>query len=369
VAGSFCGGDDRFAGRASQARPTAPRHALDELANSNVWPTVPSRLTHTSKPLTDFHFPRSRRPGAYPGKVKRTLAPVATIILAMISIQSGAVLAKQLFPIVGAAGATTLRLLFAAIILLLVWRPFGANRSHWIGPAQRRSVLLYGASLAGMNLLFYLSIDRIPLGLAVAFEFCGPLILALARSKRALDFVWVVAAVAGLVLLLPLGRPEHLDLIGVALALGAGVCWALYIVFGQAAGGAMHGGVAVTLGMSVAALFVLPVGVVAAGASLLTWEAARFAIAIAILSSALPYTLEMYSLQRMPSHVFSVLMSIEPAIAALSGLLFLRERLAVPQWAGIGLIMFASIGATLFAKKADPLGPSLYTEDYSWPPS
>jgi inner membrane transporter RhtA len=182
--------------------------------------------------------------------VKRILAPIATILIAMVSIQSGAALAKQLFPLVGAAGASALRLVFAAAILLLVWKPFGGNRADPVGPAVRRAVMFYGVSLGTMNLLFYFALERIPLGLAVAFEFCGPLTIALIRSRRTLDVLWVVCAVSGLALLLPMGNPARLDPVGVAFALGAGVCWALYIVFGQAAGAAMHGGVAVALGMS-----------------------------------------------------------------------------------------------------------------------
>ena len=279
--------------------------------------------------------------------MKRTLAPVATILAAMVSIQSGAALAKRIFPLVGAAGASALRLVFAAAILLLVWKPFGRNRMDSVGPAVRRAVVFYGVSLGSMNLLFYFALERIPLGLAVAFEFCGPLTIALIRSRRALDVLWVVCAVSGLALLLPLGNTARLDPIGVAFALAAGVCWALYIVFGQAAGAAMHGGTAVALGMSIAAVIVVPVGVISAGRSLLSWDAVRAAIGIAVLSSALPYSLEMYALKRMPAQVFGVLMSIEPAIGALSGLVFLSERLSSLQWVGIGLIMMASTGSVL----------------------
>jgi inner membrane transporter RhtA len=285
--------------------------------------------------------------------VKRIVAPVAMILIAMVSIQSGAALAKNLFPVVGTAGASAMRLIFAAMILLLVWRPFAKARTDSV-PAERRALLLYGASLGTMNLLFYVALERVPLGLAVAFEFCGPLAVALLRSRRALDFLWVVCAVSGLALLLPIGTPARLDPIGVAFALGAGVCWALYIVFGQSVGATMHGGVAVALGMSIAAAVALPVGIISAGRNLLSWEAARTAVAVAILSSALPYSLEMYALKRIPAHTFGVLMSIEPAIGALSGLIFLSEQLASLQWTGIGLIMLASIGCTLTGRETEP---------------
>ena len=290
--------------------------------------------------------------------MKRTLAPIATIVVAMISIQSGAALAKHLFPLVGAAGATALRLFFAATILLLVWRPFSKVRMGSMTGADQRAVLIsvltYGASLGTMNLMFYLALERIPLGLAVALEFCGPLTLALLRSRRALDFLWVACAVSGLALLLPIGTPGNLDLIGVAFGLGAGVCWALYIVFGQSVGAAMHSGAGVALGMVVAAMVVLPVGVVSGGQSLLSWEAAGMAVGVAILSSALPYSLEMYALKRIPAHTFAVLMSIEPAIGALSGLVFLSEVLGVLQWTGIGFIMVASIGSAGMGRKTEP---------------
>ena len=286
--------------------------------------------------------------------MKETLASLATILVAMISVQSGAALAKQLFPLVGAAGASALRLFFASGILLLVWRPFGRNRTNSISRAERRAVVLYGASLGSMNLLFYFALERIPLGLAVAFEFCGPLTIALIRSRRSLDVLWVACAVSGLALLLPIENTARLDPLGVAFALGAGVCWALYIVAGQAAGAAMHGGVAVALGMAIAAIVVLPIGVISAGRRLLSWEAARAGIGIAILSSALPYSLEMYALKRIPAQVFGVLMSIEPAIGAISGLMFLQEKLISLQWMGIGLIMAASIGSTLIGRKTQP---------------
>ncbi len=275
----------------------------------------------------------------------------------MVSIQSGAALAKQLFPLVGAAGASTLRLIFAATILLIVWRPF--RPSVFPAPSQRQAVLLYGLSLGAMNLLFYIALERIPLGLAVAFEFCGPLTIALFQSRRALDFLWVIFAVFGLALLLPIGTTTSLDPVGVAFALGAGVCWALYIIFGQSAGSETHGGVAVALGMSIAALVVLPVGVIANGSALLSWEAIRASLAVAILSSALPYTLEMYALKRLPVHTFGVLMSIEPAIGALSGLMFLSERLGPRQWTGIALIMAASIGCALVGRKKEPISDLL----------
>lgn len=269
------------------------------------------------------------------------LAPIALLVVAMVSIQSGASLAKSLFPLVGAEGTTALRLVLGAIILSLVMQPWRAR----LNLAAYRSLLAYGLALGGMNLLFYMSLQSIPLGVAVALEFTGPLGLALLSSRRLLDFVWIALAVLGLWLLLPGGLAQtQLDPLGMALALGAGLCWALYIIFGQKAGAA-HGRQTVALGTWVAALLVLPVGLWQAGTSLFSVDLLPIALGVAVLSSALPYSLEMVALTRLPARTFSILMSLEPAIAALSGLLFLSEKLSWNQWLAIGAIILASAGA------------------------
>lgn len=269
------------------------------------------------------------------------LAPIALLVVAMVSIQSGASLAKSLFPLVGAEGTTALRLVLGAIILSLVMQPWRAR----LNLAAYRSLLGYGLALGGMNLLFYMSLQSIPLGVAVALEFTGPLGLALLSSRRLLDFVWIALAVLGLWLLLPGGLAQtRLDPLGMALALGAGLCWALYIIFGQKAGAA-HGRQTVALGTWVAALLVLPVGLWQAGTSLFSVDLLPIALGVAVLSSALPYSLEMVALTRLPARTFSILMSLEPAIAALSGLLFLSEKLSWNQWLAIGAIILASAGA------------------------
>ncbi|MBC9250555.1 transporter [Pseudomonas alcaligenes] len=279
------------------------------------------------------------------------LVPIALLLVAMISIQSGASLAKGLFPLIGAEGTTALRLSLGALILCLVMRPWRsrANLAAW------PSLLGYGLSLGSMNLLFYLSLKSIPLGIAVALEFTGPLVLALLSSRRLLDFVWIALAVFGLWLLLPdTSANDHLDPLGMALALGAGVCWALYIIFGQKAG-AEHGAQTVAFGTVVAALLVFPIGLWQNGAALFSVDLLPVALGVAVLSSALPYSLEMIALTRLPARTFSVLMSMEPAIAALSGLLFLGERLGAGQWLAIGAIIAASAGVALTIKpKVDP---------------
>ena len=214
---------------------------------------------------------------------------------------------------------------------------------------------MYGLSLGGMNLLFYLALAHIPLGIAVAFEFCGPLAVALFASRRAVDFLWVACAVGGLLLLLPLGvTATALDLWGVAFALAAGACWALYIIFGRRVGASVHGGTATALGMCVAALVVLPFGVVHSGLALLSWDVLPTGFGVAILSSAFPYSLEMIALKKLSAHTFGVLMSMEPAVAAISGLLFLSEKLSSVQWVALGLIILASAGSAASVRTPEP---------------
>lgn len=192
-----------------------------------------------------------------------------------------------------------------------------------------------------------MSLQTVPLGIAVALEFTGPLAVAIYASRRAIDFVWIALAITGLLLLIPVDESTHgIDLLGAGYALGAGVCWALYILFGQKAG-ADNGVQTAALGVIIAALFIAPIGIVHAGATLLTPSLIPVAIGVAVLSTALPYTLEMVALTRMPTRTFGTLMSIEPAFGALSGLLFLNEVLSFVQWMAILCIIMASVGATL----------------------
>jgi inner membrane transporter RhtA len=278
-----------------------------------------------------------------PRSLASTLLPVGLLLIAMASIQSGASLAKSMFPIVGAQGTTTLRLVFASVIMLLLLRPWRATFTT----RSLRTVIVYGMALGGMNLLFYMSLRSVPLGIAVALEFTGPLAVAIYASRRAIDFLWIGLAVIGLLLLIPMGGASAgIDLIGAGYALGAGVCWAVYILFGQKAG-ADNGVQTAALGVMIAALFVAPIGIVHAGAALLTPSLIPIAIGVAILSTAVPYTLEMVALTRMPARTFGTLMSIEPAVGALSGLLFLHEYLSLAQWLAIACIILASVGATM----------------------
>lgn len=272
-----------------------------------------------------------------------TLFPVALLIIAMASIQSGASLAKSMFPVVGAQGTTTLRLIFASVIMLLILRPWRAT----LTAKSLTTVVIYGIALGGMNLLFYMSLRSVPLGIAVALEFTGPLAVAIFASRRAIDFLWIGLAITGLLLLIPnASSSASIDLVGSLYALGAGVCWALYILFGQKAG-ADNGVQTAALGVMIAALVVAPVGIAHAGADLLNPALIPVALGVAVLSTALPYSLEMVALTRIPARTFGTLMSIEPAFGALSGLLFLGEYLSLAQWLAIACIISASIGATL----------------------
>ncbi|VUD72363.1 Threonine/homoserine exporter RhtA [Methylobacterium symbioticum] len=284
------------------------------------------------------------------------LLPVAALVTGMVSLQTGAAFAKSLFPLVGAAGVSALRVGFSALILLAVWRPW--RRSLHAGEAGW--ILLYGAALGLMNLLFYMALRTIPLGPAVAIEFAGPLAVALAASRRPMDFLWIGLAVLGLWLLLPLGSASGglgaLDPVGVAYVLGAALAWALYILFGQRAGRA-HGGQAVSLGMATAALVVAPFGLAEAGTGLFAPAVLASGLAVAVASSALPYSLEMFALRRLDRQSFGVLMSLEPAIASFAALIVLGEHLTAVQELAIACIIVASAGITVGSRRRARVGP------------
>lgn len=269
--------------------------------------------------------------------------PVAVILIAMLSIQSGASLAKSLFPLVGAPGVTALRIVLGTAILVVIFKPWRLRFKK----EQRFPLLFYGLSLGAMNYMFYLSIQTIPLGIAVALEFTGPLAVALFSSRRPVDFIWVVLAVLGLWFLLPLGQNvSEIDLTGAALALGAGACWAVYILTGQRAG-EEHGPATVALGSVIAAIVFVPIGMAQATESIWQWSVMPIGLAVAILSTALPYSLEMIALTRLPTRIFGTLMSMEPALAAISGMVFLGETLTFTQTLALCAIIAASMGSTL----------------------
>ncbi|MET3664432.1 DMT family transporter [Caulobacter sp. 1776] len=271
------------------------------------------------------------------------LLPYAALLGAIVSLCVGTSFAKSLFPLVGAQGVTAYRVFFAALILLLIWRPW----RHPIVRADLGKVALYGAIVGLMNLVFYMALRTIPLGLAIAIEFVGPLVLAAASSRKLIHFVWIGLAVLGLGLLLPIDpSAARLDPVGVGFAGAAAVCWALYIILGKRMGH-LHAGRSVALGMTTAALIVTPVGLVAAGASLFQPKLIALGLVVAVLSSAIPYSLEMIALRGIPKRSFGVMLSVEPAIGALAGLVILHERLVATQWLAIGAIVAASVGTIL----------------------
>ncbi|MDO7854288.1 EamA family transporter [Hymenobacter convexus] len=267
---------------------------------------------------------------------------VPAVLLSIVSVQGGAAIAKGLFPVLGAAGTTSLRIGLSALVLLAVTRP----RLGQLRPAQWRAVVPYGLALGAMNFLFYCALARIPLGLAVTLEFVGPLGLALAGSRRWTDAVWALLAAAGIALIAPWGG-TGLDLPGMALALAAGGCWAVYIVLGRRTAAVLPGPVAVAVGMLFAALPVLPFGVASGSLLALTPHLLLLGGLLALFSSVLPFSLEMQAMKTLPTRTFSILMSLEPVAAALSGWLLLGEQLTVGQWLAVAFIVVASVGATL----------------------
>ncbi len=269
------------------------------------------------------------------------LLPVACLAIAMVSIQFGATLAERLFPLIGAQGTTGLRLAFASVTLGAILQPWRSAVPRGAWPA----LLGYGSSLAAMNFCFYMALRTVPLGVAVATEFSGPLLLAVLGSRRWLDFAWVGLAVLGLGLLSPpLRSHEALDPLGMAFALGAGGFWALYILFGQRSGGVL-GTQATALGTMIAASLVLPVGIAHSGTALLRPSTLFMAAGVGLFSSALPYSLEMVALTRMSARVYGTMTSVEPAIGALMGLMLLGQTLSGSQWLGIGVVVLAAVGA------------------------
>lgn len=271
------------------------------------------------------------------------LLPVAVLLIAMLSLQGGASLAKSLFPAVGATGITALRLGFGTLILCIIFKPWRLRFSR----EQRLPLLMYGLALGTMNFTFYLAIRTVPLGVAVGLEFTGPLALALFGSRRPLDFVWVVLAVIGLWFLLPFGTGmTAIDPVGAALAVTAGACWAIYILAGQRAG-AEHGPATVAIGSLIASVIFVPLGLTFAESGIWNWAVMPIALLVALLSSAIPYSLEMVALTRLPARIFGTLMSLEPAMAAFSGMLFLGETLSALQWLALLAIIIASAGSTL----------------------
>jgi inner membrane transporter RhtA len=272
--------------------------------------------------------------------------PYAALLTAILTFCLGTSFAKSLFPLVGAQGTTAYRVGFAALILVAVMRP-------WRKPLNRRDLLRivpYGVALGSMNLCFYLALRTTPLGLAIAIEFLGPLTVSLLYSRRPIHFVMVGLAVAGLLLLLPWRPTDHaLDITGILFALAAAFCWALYIVLGKRTAH-LPSGQTVALGMVAAAIVVVPIGIHQAGAILLTPGWIVMGLAAALLSSAIPYSLEMVALKAIPANSLGVLLSIEPAVGAIIGATVLGESLTSLQSFAVALVVGASMGMVLTSR-------------------
>ena len=275
--------------------------------------------------------------------------PTALVLAAVASVQIGGSIAKGLFDDVGPGGAVLLRVAFAAVVLAALWRPAvkGLERGDaWL-------VVAFGVALAGMNFAFYSALERIPLGVAVTFEFVGPLGVAVALSRRAIDAVWVALAAAGILLLSdPVGGDT--DAAGVGLALLAGAFWAAYILLSARVGRRLPGGAGLALALCVSTVALLPFGIAQGGAELLDPGVLAVGAAVAMLSSAIPYSLELEALRRLSARVFGVLMSLEPAMAALAGYVVLEEVLGAAELAGIALVVAASAGAARSSEEAPP---------------
>jgi inner membrane transporter RhtA len=269
------------------------------------------------------------------------------VVAGVSSVQLGAAIAKSLFDELTPTGLVMLRLVFGGLILGLLFRPRVRERSS----RELQLALAFGLTLVTMNFCFYQAIDRIPLGIAVTLEFVGPLGVALVGSRRSSDFLWVAMAASGIALLAP-GIGQGLDAVGVAFALGAGVLWAAYITLSIHVGRAFTGPTGLVLAMAVGAAVSLPFGIASAGSALLEPELLAAAFAVAVLSAALPWSLELEALRRIPAHVFGVLMSLEPAIGALVGFLVLGERIGVRAVTAIALVVIASAGAARGARAA-----------------
>jgi len=285
----------------------------------------------------------------------RVLLPVFCLLIAILSVSSGAALAKGLFATLGPLGTTAARVTVAAILMVVLLRGWRVRitRGNWLPLA------IYGAALGGMNLFFFIALTTLPLGIASAIEFMGPLSVAVIYSRSRMDYVWAGLAAIGLLLLMPLGDgPGSLDPVGILWALASAACWALYIICGRRAG-EQHGTQAVALGMVIAAVLAAPFGVVEAGTALFDIGLLPVIILLALLTSAIPITLEMIALQRLPTRTFGVLLSVEPAISSGMGFVMLGEALTRTQMLAVALVVIACAGAAWSARPQPPVAPKI----------
>lgn len=295
-------------------------------------------------------MPHGRSIAARLSAGSRSVPPTALVMLSIFSVQFGAAIAKNLFDSLGPSGTVFLRIGFAALVLLVLVRP------KLVGVHGGRAFLvagLFGLALALMNLSFYQAIDRIPLGVAVTLEFVGPLGVAVAGSRRVIDVLWVVLAAAGILLLAPLGAFGGMDLdpLGVAFALLAGCLWASYIFLSARTGSAFPGGTGLVIALCIGTVVLAPVGIAGAGSALLDPKLLLAGFGVAMLSSAIPFSLELEALRKIPARIFGVLMSLEPAMAALAGFVLLGERLGVRAVMAVLFVTIAAAGASLFGRQ------------------
>ncbi len=294
-------------------------------------------------PMTDS--PSASAPQHSPGAFDRAVSavpPPGLLLISIVSIQLGAAVAVNLFPVLGPVGTTFLRLAFSAVLVIAAARrsiAWSARRHAW-------SLLIYGTILAIMNLAFYGAIARIPLGIAVAIEFVGPLGLAAATSRRARDFAWIGLAFLGIFLLTPeIGGT--LDPVGVALAGVAGLCWAGFTLMSQRVGRALPGNSGLAIGMAVAALVVLPIEVAIGGLGSLDLGLLAAALGVAILSTAVPLSLEFEALKRMTARTYGILVTLEPVAAAVVGALLLAQAIGPEGLLAVACVTVAALGVTL----------------------
>ncbi len=292
----------------------------------------------------------SARPVSPPASRTSVLPPHLLVLTAVCSVQFGSAFADTIFPRVGPGGVAFLRVLITAVLLLAVARPRLRAHSH----AQLRLVAAYGLALAGMNWSFYEALHRLPLGVAVTIEFTGPLAVAVAGSRRALDGLWVLLAGGGVVLLALRGEQAGVRPLGVLLALVAASCWAGYILLAKRVGTCFGALEALALGMAAGSVLVAPAGLIEGGAALLQPATLAACLGVAMLSSLVPYSLEMVALRRLRTAAFGLLMSLEPAVAALAGVLVLSEPLTATLLVALLMVITASVGSTLTGRDRAP---------------
>ncbi|MBP2703570.1 EamA family transporter [Microbispora sp. RL4-1S] len=296
----------------------------------------------SAEPLSGSARPYRLRLGGLPRAAADAVPPSGLVLLAILSVQLGAGLAKNLFAELPPAAVVFLRIGTGAVMILAVARP----RVRGMSRRDLAVGVAFGVSLGLMNLSFYESLARLPIGIAVAIEFLGPLTLAVLSSRRRLDLLWVALAAAGVALLAPWGQAAAASWAGIGFAALAGAFWAGYIVFSAATGARFPGTSGLSFAMVVSVIVVSPIGIASGGAGLLRPEILLLGAGVGLLSSVIPYSLELEALRRMPKRVFGILMSLEPAVAALVGLFVLGEVLDAREWAAIGCVVVASIGAT-----------------------